>query len=398
MDASLDRLINHLPEPLLLVTGDGSTLLANIAARSLARRLGARPEFRSLLRDAAPAFLERMQRGGETELLFPLPPDDGGAHRIHRVFGRAAGDAMVVWFQDVTREIDTYEQLLARTHELEVLRDVGDALTGEHDVIGVLHLVYRQTSRLLNTGDFAACLHDPSTTTVHVPMEMRGWMQVAPAVRPWGTGPVEHVITTRKALSFGRDPAAECGELGITVDQPLGRSWLGVPLVAGDESIGAIVVRDFERDERFGAHEVAVLTVIAAQASTAVRNARLLADARRAVVDLSEAQARRLESERLRMVHETVGALSHEINNPLATISGNAQLLLRDPQLDPVLREKIQRVLVASQRIQSVTARMSNLIQTASTPYPGDTSILDLAHSKSRDDPPPADAQEPDAA
>jgi signal transduction histidine kinase len=154
------------------------------------------------------------------------------------------------------------------------------------------------------------------------------------------------------------------------------------------------VVRDFERDERFGEHEVSVLTVIAAQASTAVRSARLLADARRAVVDLSEAQARRLESERLRAVHETVGALSHEINNPLATISGNAQLLLRDETLDPGLREKIQRILTASQRIESVTRRMSNLIQTASMSYPGDT-ILDLTRSRARDDEPGDPATDP---
>lgn len=397
MDASLDRLVNHLPEPLLVVDGDGSTLLANTAARVLARRLGTLPEFRRLLRDAAPSFLERLRQTGSSELLFPLPPDDGGAHLIHRVSGRAAGETSVIWFHDVTREIEVYEQLLARTHELEVLRDIGEALTGEHDVPGLLHLVYLQTSRLLNTGDFATCLHDPHTATLHVPMEMRSWTAMAPTVRPWGDGPVERVIATRKPLPLNRDPEAECRALGLVTNGPLGRSWLAVPLVAGDESIGAIVVQDFERDGRFGAHEVSVLSVIAAQASTAVRNARLLADARRAVVDLSEAQARRLESERLRAVHETVGALSHEINNPLATISGNAQLLLRDPALDPAVREKIQRVFAASQRIESVTARMSNLIQAASMPYPGDTAILDLAHSKSRDDPPPA-AQESDAA
>jgi GAF domain-containing protein len=387
VDALLGRIVNHLPEPLLVVTGNGLVLLANDAARALARRLGSRADLAGLLGAAAPVFLERARQNGD--LLLPLPVD-GGVERIHRVVGRAAGPVLVVWFEDATREISVQEQLMARTHELEVLRDVGAAMTGEHDVLALLHLVYLQTSRLLNTGDFIACFHDPRTSTLHVPMGMRSWAPVTPGVRECSNGPVEHVIATRRALSLGNDPEGECRALGLDPHEPLGRSWLGVPLVAGDEAFGAIVVQDFERPGRFTEHDVSVLSVIAAQASTAIRNARLLAEARHAVAELSEAQTKLLESERLRTVHETVGTLSHEINNPLATISGNAQLLLRGEGLDPALRDKLRRIYVASQRIESVTTRMSNLIQTASMPYPGDTTILDLSHSRALGEPPPA--------
>jgi len=395
VDVLLGRIVNHLPEPLLVVTGNGLVLLANEAARALARRLGTRPDVAGLLGAAAPVFLERAWQNGD--LLLPLPTD-GGVERIHRVVGRAAGPVLVVWFEDVTREVTVQEQLMARTHELEVLRDVGAAMTGEHEVLALLHLVYLQTGRLLNTGDFTACFHDPATATLHVPMGMRSWAPVTPEVCPFGNGPVEHVITTRRALSLGNDPEGECRALGLDPQEPLGRSWLAVPLVAGDEAFGAIVIQDFERPGRFDEHDVSVLGVIAAQASTAIRNARLLAEARHALEELSEAQSKLLESERLRTVHETVGALSHEINNPLATISGNAQLLLRDQGLDPALRDKLHRIYIASQRIESVTTRMSNLIQTASTPYPGDTTILDLSRSRALGEPPPAAPPGRDAA
>jgi len=390
VDASLDRLVNHLPEPLLLVRSDGTPPLANIAARVLARRLGTSADLHGLLGGAAPLFLERARRYGASDVLLPEPSDPGREHRIHRVVARTAGDALVVWFHDVTREITVCEELMARSHELEVLRDVGAALTGEHDVAGVLHLVYLQTARLLNTGDFITCLNNCANATLEVPMAMRSWAPITVNSRAWANGPVEHVIASRQPLSLGSDPEAECRQLGLAPDEPLGRSWLGVPLVSGDEAIGAIVVQDFERADRFTAHDMAVLGVIAAQASTAIRNTRLLADARRAVRELSEAQSKLIESERLRTVHETVGALSHEINNPLASISGNAQLLLRGDRLDPPLREKLERILEASRRIEAVTARMSNLIQTASMLYPGETAILDLARSRARDDQPPA--------
>jgi GAF domain-containing protein len=296
---------------------------------------------------------------------------------------------------DVTRELAAYEDLVARNHEMDVLRDMGVALTDEHDVVAICRLVYLHTSRLLNTGDFTAQVVDPVARTIRAVWQVRGFAPVEPLPAPhaWGAGPVECVIESRQPLMLAHDPDAECERLRLQVDAPLGRSWLGVPMIAGGGAIGAIVVQDFERPARFTPQDVAVLGIVGAQAATAIQNARLLSDARRAYVELSEAQAKLLESERLRTVGETVGALSHEINNPLATISGNTQLLLRQTGLDGALRGKLERILAAAQRIDSVTTRMSNLIQAATMRYPGDTPILDLARSRTRDEvaPPPSD-------
>src|SRR5262245_41453163 len=92
--ALLGRIVNHLPEPLLLVDGKGGVRLANDAARTLANRIGATLDLPGLLGPAAPAFLERARHNGE--VLVPVPTD--GGHRIHKVVGRAVGDATVVWF------------------------------------------------------------------------------------------------------------------------------------------------------------------------------------------------------------------------------------------------------------------------------------------------------------
>ena len=81
-------------------------------------------------------------------------------------------------------------------------------------------------------------------------------------------------------------------------------------------------------------------------------------------------------------VTETVGALNHEINNPLATIVGNAQLLLRKAGELPVPAvQKIEAIHEAAKRIQRVTAKMASLIQACTMPYPGEAPILDVHHS-----------------
>ena len=122
--------------------------------------------------------------------------------------------------------------------------------------------------------------------------------------------------------------------------------------------------------------------MIAGQAAAATRNARLFDETRAAYEELSRTQGRLLEVERVRSVTETVGALNHEVNNPLAAIAGNAQLLLRHPEsLTEELREKIEIILAAARRIQRVTSKMASLIQATSMPYPGQSSILDVERS-----------------
>jgi nitrogen-specific signal transduction histidine kinase len=158
-------------------------------------------------------------------------------------------------------------------------------------------------------------------------------------------------------------------------------------MIVNQDAIGVLAIQDYKSSDCYDVHDVQMLSIIAAQAAAAIRNARLLSAARRACEELWETQARLLETERLRGVTETVGALNHEINNPLAAIAGNAQLLLRRRQeLGHDAIAKVQTILDETHRIQRVTGKMSTLIQATSMPYPGRSAILDIHHSISGDE------------
>jgi nitrogen-specific signal transduction histidine kinase len=137
-----------------------------------------------------------------------------------------------------------------------------------------------------------------------------------------------------------------------------------------------------------------ILNIVATQAAAAMRTAWMFEAMRMAYDELTSTQARLMESERLRGVTETVGALNHEVNNPLATIVGSAQLLLRQEDIDPGTRTKIERMLEAARRIQFVTSKMATLIQANSRTYPGQTQILDVSGSISREESGPEAAAE----
>jgi GAF domain-containing protein len=199
--------------------------------------------------------------------------------------------------------------------------------------------------------------------------------------RPTQDGLIEHILTSREPLLLNGDVGEQMSALGITRSGPACLSFLGVPVVNDGEAVGVLALQDHDFAGRYGRHELGVLNIIATQAGAAVRNARLFSATRRAYEELSATQARLLESERLRGVTETVGALNHEVNNPLATLVGTAQLLLRLDDLDELTRTRLERMLEAAKRIQTVTARMSTIIQATSRPYPGEDTILDVRAS-----------------
>ncbi len=380
-------LIEFLPDPVLLILS-GHTGHANEAARELAARHRLTLELSALFgKDAAP-LLARARREGHAQSFLPLRT---GAERppVYRVAVRRMGasERFLAVLTDMNREFAGREQLASRNRELSVLNDIGAALSSTLDLDALAERIYQQAGRIMNTVNFYLALHDEESGTLSFPIRVEDHQRLPDMPpRPFANGLTEHVLRTRQPQLLNGDVLAQAHALGLA---PIGRSstsWLGAPLLAEGKAIGAIVIQDHEGTGSYDEHDLEVLTLIAGQAAAAVCNARLLAQARDAYRELSETQASLLEAERLRGVTETVGALNHEVNNPLAAIAGNAQLLLRQAAALPGgAEDKVKRVLEAARRIQNVTSRMANLIQATSMPYPGNEAILDVSRSLARE-------------
>jgi len=393
----------HFRDPVLLVGGAGETLRANRALEELARRCGCEPKLKALFGGEVCALVAQARREGVARATLPLVvgPEPRPTFRVslHRGPGDTSDQdhgplgALLI---DVSEEFALRRQLSDRNHVLTVLNDIGAALSATLDLDVLAERIYEQTSRIMRTANFYIALHDRATATVSFPLHVDGRAKREVPSRAFSNGLTEHVLRTARPLLLNQDFDARARALGI---EPHGRSataWLGVPIMADGEAIGVIALQDYEKPEVFTLQDLEVLTIIAAQAGAAIKTAHLFASARQAYRELSETQARLLESERLRGVTETVGALNHEVNNPLAAIAGNAQLLLRGNEpLTLQARTKLESILESARRIQRVTTKMTTLIQATTMPYPGVPGILDVHRSVSREDPapPPADGK-----
>jgi len=385
-----------LDDPYVVLSPAGETLHANDAFAELIEKHQAPRDLPGMFGSAIFGLIDEACRAGRARGLLPIvtAADPQPMIRV-AVHARESDGALGVLLIDMSDEVAWRRQLFERNRELTALNDISLAVSStlELEVLG--ERIFEQISRIMRARSFYIALLDRDEGCVSFPMNVEDGIPRPAAPRVWANGITEYVIRTCRPLLLRRDVDSSARALGI---DPIGRkagSWLGAPMIAHGEPIGVIALQDYERAQSYNEHDREVLAIIASQVAAAFHNARLFAAMRKAYHELSETQGRLLEGERLRGVTETVGALNHEINNPLAAVAGNAQLLLRHAEaLDAETRIKVESILEAARRIQRVTGRMATLIQAVSMPYPGSDSILDIRRSLAGDATPAEPPQE----
>jgi|GEM_PF-2358783 len=85
-----------------------------------------------------------------------------------------------------------------------------------------------------------------------------------------------------------------------------------------------------------------------------------------------------IRSEQMTVLARTLVTLHHEINNPLAVIVGNAQLLQCSNNLNPEQQEMLSTVQGMAMRVKEVLQKLSSLESVAFTKYVGKTEMLKI--------------------
>jgi GAF domain-containing protein len=183
---------------------------------------------------------------------------------------------------DITRRVSGYienrrllQETQARAEELAILNEMARTLTAMLDMETVIENIYHHTSRLLDTTNFYVALYDAEQDEVSFPLYAEGEQIRRAGRRRVGKGLTECVIRTREPVLVKENLDQWLEEQGI---EPIGReaqSWLGVPMMIGEQVIGVIAVQSYTTPRLYDEHHRDLLTAIASQAAIALENARL---------------------------------------------------------------------------------------------------------------------------
>jgi GAF domain-containing protein/CheY-like chemotaxis protein len=150
------------------------------------------------------------------------------------------------------------------------------------------------------------------------------------------------------------------------------RAVAAVPLLGSDSILGVLAMAD-RQGRIFTDEELQTLEMFAGQAAIALGNARLYQQAREAYRELSETQAQLLQAGKLAAVGQLVAGVAHELNNPLAVVMGQANMLQ--------LRSADSRVIERADKIVQATDRAGRIIkglQSFVRPQPAEVAAVAL--------------------
>jgi len=180
-----------------------------------------------------------------------------------------------------------FQETQSRAEELSVLNEMARELSTKLDTTAISEVVYRYTSRLMDTTYFFLALYDEKNEEKHYPLAFEEGKRIQLSPSKLGNrGFSDYIIRNKKPVFAPNNVLNHMKALGIEFiplaeDDTPSQCWLGVPLLVGERLLGLISVQSVQKPNLYDEHDRDILTTIASQAAIAVENARLFQEAQR---------------------------------------------------------------------------------------------------------------------
>jgi diguanylate cyclase (GGDEF)-like protein len=168
-------------------------------------------------------------------------------------------------------------------------------------------------------------------------------VESSPVTRPLGNGVTEFLLRTGKPLLASAADLNRLQDAGaFQFSGTVSESWLGVPLLAGERVMGAVVVQSYSPEVRYGWREQELLTFVSYQIASSLQRRHATQALREANASLEQRVAERTRELREQIaVREKIELqLKHEVMHDALTDLPNRGYL----------RDRLERVLARARR------------------------------------------------
>ena len=150
------------------------------------------------------------------------------------------GDYLATWVNNA----NLYTDIGRKANALQTLNSIGKAISSELNINNLFELIYSQVRQVLNSEDFFIALLEKGHNRIEVKFEVSNGRRRTYIRSLSQDSLVGYVMQTRTPFLV-KDHFEKVYE-AITGRKPhlIAQSWLGVPLILGDEALGVIVLQN----------------------------------------------------------------------------------------------------------------------------------------------------------
>jgi serine phosphatase RsbU (regulator of sigma subunit) len=196
-----------------------------------------------------------------------------------------------------------HQELVEREAELALINSVQQALASRLDVQAIYNLVGDKIRDIFDSQVVMISTYDPQTETIeHRYAIERGEHIFAPGRYPI-RGFRTQIVQTQQPVLVNTNVAKLAARFGQhTIPGTITpKSWLGVPMIVGDQVTGILSLQNLDRENAFDESDVRLLQTLAASMSVALENAHLFDETQRL---LNETEQRATELHIINSVQE----------------------------------------------------------------------------------------------
>ena len=168
-----------------------------------------------------------------------------------------------------------------RALETQALNTLLAAASSVKDMRSFFAAIHEQVRAVVGDHGFLVALYDPKTNSISLPYLFEDGRFSSMDTFPLGEGLTSILIRTNEPLLLVEDTLRRATAMGAKIAGKPAQSWLGVPLTAQGEAIGAIIIQDLEKEHAFDEDDLQFVKSVASQVSSTIYNIRVLEASRR---------------------------------------------------------------------------------------------------------------------
>jgi GAF domain-containing protein len=176
-----------------------------------------------------------------------------------------------------------------RAMELNAINSLATQASTTTDLQSFYRLMHEHIRSVIGDHGFLVALYDQKTNSISIPYLYEEGNFSTVDTFPLGEGLTSILLRTGEPLMLVEDTEKRAAAMGAKITGKPALSWLGVPLMARGEAIGALIVQDLRYERAFNNEDLRFMVAVASQVSGAIHNVRLLEESKQAALQFETA-------------------------------------------------------------------------------------------------------------